>query len=69
MKSADLPLAEVTENAIHVLAREMGIVNTMRFVNQFVKGSGNYTEEREALFSDLTLDQILREVRGERGAP
>lgn len=57
------PLAEVTQRAIHVLSREMGVADTMRFLNQFVTGSGNYTEERSALFQDLSLDDILSEVR------
>jgi hypothetical protein len=61
------PLAEVTERAIRILSREMGVADTMRFLNQFSTGSGNYTEEREALFKDLTLDDILSEIR--RGSP
>jgi len=57
------PLAEVTERAIQVLSREIGVADTMRFLRQFATGSGNYTEEREALFRDYTLDDILKEVR------
>jgi hypothetical protein len=40
-------------------SQEMGIVDTVRFLNQFTTGYGDYTEEREALFKDLTLDEIL----------
>ncbi len=58
------PLTEVTERAIRILSREMGVVDTMRFLNQFSAGSGNYTEEREELFRDLSLDDILSEIRG-----
>jgi hypothetical protein len=57
------PLAEVTQRAIHVLSREMGVSDTMRFLNQFVTGSGNYTEERSALFQGLSLDDILSDIR------
>jgi uncharacterized membrane protein YGL010W len=60
------PLAEVTQHAIQVLSREMGVVDTMRFLNQFVTGSGNYTQERDALLQDLSLDEILSEIRRER---
>ena len=62
------PLAELTERAIHVLSREIGVANTMRFLGQFATGFGNYTEDREALFRDLTLDDILAEMRGSCGA-
>lgn len=61
-----LPLEEVTQRAIHILSREMGVADTMRFLKQFVRSAGNYTEEREELFADLTLDEILAEVEKSR---
>ena len=57
------PLSEVTQQAIDLLFKEIGIVNTVRFLNQFTTEYGNYTEEREALFKDLTLDEIVVAVR------
>lgn len=57
------PLAEVTQEAIRILCKEMGLVNTVRFVNQFTVGYGNYTEEREQLFADLSLDDIIAQIR------
>lgn len=53
------PLNEITRQAIDLLSKEMGITDTVRFLNQFTTGYGNYTEEREALFKDMTLDAIL----------
>ena len=61
------PLAEITQQAIEILCREMGIVNTIRFVNQFIVGYGNYTEERKALFGDMRLDEITSEIRRSKG--
>lgn len=58
------PLADITSQALHVLAREIGAADTMRFLGQFSSGSGNYTEERAALFDDLALDDVLAEIRG-----
>lgn len=57
------PLAEITQEAVRVLCEKIGIVNTIRFVNQFTTGYGNYTEEREKLFADLTLDDIVAEIK------
>lgn len=37
------PLAEITHEAIRILFREMGVVNTVRFINQYTAGYGNYT--------------------------
>lgn len=47
-------LTEITEQAIALLTKEIGIVDTVRFLNQFTTGYGDYTQEREALFADLT---------------
>jgi hypothetical protein len=61
------PLNQITHEAIQVLYQEIGVVNTVRFLNQFTLGYGDYTAERDALFADLTLDDILTEIRHERG--
>jgi hypothetical protein len=60
------PLAEITQEAIKVLCQQIGPVNTVRFVNQFTVGYGNYTEEREQLFAGMTLDDILSEIKREK---
>ena len=56
-------LNEITQQAIEVLFKEVGVANTIRFLNQFSTGYGNYTEERENLFEDLTLDQVLVQLK------
>ena len=61
------PLNQITHEAIQVLYQEIGVVNTVRFLNQFTLGYGDYTAERDALFADLTLDDILAEIKVERG--
>jgi len=61
------PLAEIIQEAIGVLCREIGIVNTLRFVNQFTTGYGNYTEEREALFGEMSMDEIIVEIKRSHG--
>jgi hypothetical protein len=60
------PLAEITQDALRVLCREIGVVNTVRFVGQFTTGYGNYTEEREQLFADMTLDDIVSTMKRDR---
>lgn len=56
-------LSEITQQAIELLSKELGVEATVRFLGQFTTGYGNYTEEREALFKDLTLDQALDAMR------
>ena len=62
------PLAEITQNALRVLYREIGVVNTVRFINQFTTGYGDYTKEREQLFANLTLDDLISEIKRQRPA-
>lgn len=66
MTHQTLPLAEVTNRAIDLLSREMGIVDTVRFVSQFSNGFGDYTEDRDHLFADKSLVQILAEIKFRR---
>ena len=61
------PLNQITHEAIQVLYQEIGVVNTVRFLNQFTLGYGDYTAERDTLFADLTLDDILTAIKLERG--
>jgi len=62
------PLSEVNHQAIRVLSEQIGIVDTIRFVNQFTTGHGNYTEERDALFGHLTLNDIVTAIEKNRTA-
>lgn len=60
------PLAEVTQTALRVLCREIGLADTMRFVGQFTVGYGDYTAERDELFKDITLDDMIAGIRQRR---
>ncbi|NJN83262.1 MAG: hypothetical protein HC802_13900 [Caldilineaceae bacterium] len=63
-----LPPAELTATTIRLLCREIGFVNTARFLNQFTTGSGDYTEERELLFGAATVDEIVAEIERKRSS-
>ncbi|MFN8443114.1 MAG: hypothetical protein U0175_20235 [Caldilineaceae bacterium] len=60
------PRAEITQEAIRILFREIGVVNTVRFISQYTTGFGNYTEERRELFADQTLDELIDEIKQQR---
>ncbi|HET6528091.1 MAG TPA: hypothetical protein VFG39_05015 [Balneolaceae bacterium] len=59
-------LYEINRDAIVLLSKELGIANTLRFINQYNTGAGNYTEERKEFFKDLTLEGIVTEIKKER---
>jgi hypothetical protein len=56
------PLTEITQEALRLLYRELGLVDTVRFLNQFTGGLGNYTEERRNLIEGQTLEEVLADV-------
>jgi len=60
------PLSEITQQAMSVLAKELGLANTLRFISQFNSGYGDYTEERRELYADMSLDEILAEMKADR---
>ncbi len=62
-------LNEISLEAIHILCHQLGIVNTLRFLSQFTTGFGNYTEERRELFKDVTLDEIVADIKQARNTP
>ncbi|MEN6333191.1 MAG: hypothetical protein ABFE01_02960 [Phycisphaerales bacterium] len=59
-------LAEITTEAMKILCREIGVVDTLRFVRQYTTGYGDYTAQREQLFAGTTLDRIVEEIKGTR---
>jgi hypothetical protein len=41
-------------------------VDAVRFLKQFTQGYGNYTQERESLFANKSLDDIVNEIEKRR---
>ena len=55
MISETRPLIEMNLQAIHLLYKELGVVDAVRFLSQFSQGYGNYAQERDALFAKENL--------------
>ncbi len=62
------PLAEITQGAPQVLHREIGLVNTVRFLSQFTFGFGDHTEERGQLFQSMAPDDIVTGIKNRKGS-
>lgn len=68
MNMTQIPLAELNRKAFAILSRELGVPDTLRFFGQLGLGRGNYTEERQALFADLTLEEFEAGIAALRAA-
>lgn len=66
MNSKFETLDEINTEAIHLLCREMGVSKTIRFLNQFHKGAGDYTKEREGIFAGMSVADIVAEIKETR---
>ena len=66
VKKAPMAVADITTTPITLLCREIGPVNTARFLNQFTSGFGNYTEERDEIIGASTVDRLLEEIKQRR---
>lgn len=60
------PISEVTQRGTSALIKEIGVVDTIRFLNQFRAGSGNYTMERDKLFKGMSVKDIVSDIKAQR---
>jgi len=66
MISETRPLVEINLQAIRLLYKELGVIDAVRFLRQFSQGYGNYTLERDALFSNRSLEELVIEIEKRR---
>lgn len=57
------PISEINRRATHILFKKMGVVDTIRFLNQFSVGRGDYTKERENWLGEITLDDAISQIK------
>jgi hypothetical protein len=57
------PINEISRRATHILFKEMGVVETIRFLNQFSVGHDDYTKERVNWLGEITLDDAISQIK------
>lgn len=70
MSTSTMPLEEIRRIGLDALARELGAVGMVRFLQQFDNGSGDYTAERAQLLGNPNVAQLaeeLEKLRARRG--
>ena len=66
MNTVIRPIAEIDRRAREILTRDLGIVDTLRFLAQFRSGSGDYTAERGEWLNELSLHDIVPKIKANR---
>ncbi|WP_016951450.1 hypothetical protein [Anabaena sp. PCC 7108] len=54
---------ELYRKGFQALVDALGYVDAIRFIRQFDSGSGDYTEERHQWLDQVTMDEILADIK------
>ena len=57
------PLSQITQEAVSVLVRELGVARTLRFLGQYRTGTGDYTAERHSWLADEPLEDLIEQAQ------
>ena len=61
-----MTLEEIRLTGLTALAKELGPVGMVRFLQQFETGKGDYSVERHDLLGDRTVEQLSKLIRQRR---
>jgi len=56
-------LSVIRQEGLKVLTKKLGAAGTAVFIRQFENGSGNYTDERDNLLKDISIDDIAASIK------
>ncbi len=62
-KSASMSAYEIRLEGWKALTERLGPAGAMRFMMQYDPGHGDYTKERQEIFADLDVEDLLASVR------
>jgi hypothetical protein len=54
---------EIRQLGLTALTHSLGPVDTIRFLQQFDRGQGDYTKERNDFLDNPALDEVLQELK------
>lgn len=56
-------LTEIKTKGWNALVKELGYSGATRFILLYETGEGDYTKERKKLFQDITIEEIVSEIK------
>lgn len=67
--SNSMSLYQIRIEGWRALTERLGPAGAMRFMMQYDPGHGDYTEERRAMFADLSIDDIFDAINERERSP
>ncbi len=55
--------AHIRSRGLEALAKALGPVGMVRFLQQFESGSGDYTRDRQQWLDKLTIEEVIRKIK------
>jgi hypothetical protein len=68
MNGQTMSLEQIRVAGMEALARELGIVGMVRFLQQFETGHGDYSKDRHQWLDDQNVETIVKRIREKREA-
>jgi hypothetical protein len=66
MNKKAMSLSEIRNTGLEILARELGPVGMVRFLQQFETERGDYTRDRENWLEDETVETLVDKIKKSR---
>ena len=66
MNTQTMSLEQIRIAGMEALARELGIVGMIRFLQQFETGHGDYSKDRHEWLDNQDLDTIIKRIEERR---
>jgi hypothetical protein len=57
-----MSLYEIRMEGWKALSERLGPAGAMRFMMQYDPGRGDYSQERQEIFAELTIDELLKTI-------
>jgi len=54
---------EIQKKGYEILAKGLGVIDFIRFIQQFERGYGNYTEDRHRWQDEYSVEKIVKEIK------
>ncbi len=57
---------EIRREGLKALAERLGVVGMIRFLQQFERGEGDYTRDREKFLGNKSVEELVEEIKARR---
>ena len=69
MVRKSMTLHEIRREGVQALLDRLGPAGTVRFLQQYDMGRGDYTKERRQWLDGVTIDEVVEDIERRRGQP